>query len=89
MIANITCLHSHEPWLFYLVNAYVGSPWLTGQVLRVDGNRVQRPRGWRAAGEDRRRSGGAVEAEELVTGLPEVYGTAPSGRLPDPAIHGA
>jgi NAD(P)-dependent dehydrogenase (short-subunit alcohol dehydrogenase family) len=74
------------------VVAYLASDaasWLTGQVLRVDGNRVQRLRGWRAAGEYRSRSGGAVEAEELVTGLPEVYGTAPAGRLPDPAIHGA
>ena len=26
LIAEITCLRSHEPWLFYLVNAYVGSP---------------------------------------------------------------
>jgi NAD(P)-dependent dehydrogenase (short-subunit alcohol dehydrogenase family) len=74
------------------VVAYLASDaasWLTGQVLRVDGNRVQRLRGWRAAGEYRGRSGGAVEAEELVTGLPEIYGTAPAGRLPDPAIHGA
>ena len=63
------------------VVAYLASDaasWLTGQVLRVDGSRVQRLRGWRAVGEYRSRSGGAVEAEELVTGLPEVYGTAPA-----------
>jgi hypothetical protein len=65
------------------------SSWLTGQVFRVHGSRVQRLRGWRAAGEYRSRSGGAVEPEELITGLPEVYGTAPAGRLPDPAVHGA
>jgi NAD(P)-dependent dehydrogenase (short-subunit alcohol dehydrogenase family) len=65
------------------------SSWLTGQVFRVHGNRVQRLRGWRAAGEYRSRSGGAVEPEELIAGLPEVYGTAPAGRLPDPVIHGA
>src|ERR1700730_11825577 len=65
------------------------SSWLTGQVFRVHGNRVQRLRGWRSAGEYRSKSGGAVEPEELIGGLPEVYGTAPAGRLPDPAVHGA
>jgi NAD(P)-dependent dehydrogenase (short-subunit alcohol dehydrogenase family) len=65
------------------------SAWLTGQVFRVHGNRVQRLRGWRSAGEYRSKSGGAVQPEELVAGLPEVYGTAPAGRLPDPAVHGA
>ena len=63
--------------------------WLTGQVFRVHGHRVQPLRGWRAAGEYRSKSGGAVEPEELITGLPQVYGTAPAGRLPDPTVHGA
>ena len=63
--------------------------WLTGQVFRVHGNRVQRLRGWRSAGEYRSKSGRAVEPGELIAGLPEVYGTAPAGRLPDPAVHGA
>ena len=63
--------------------------WLTGQVFRVHGHRVQPLRGWRAAGEYRSKSGAAVEPEELITGLPQVYGTAPAGRLPDPAVHGA
>ena len=62
--------------------------WLTGQVFRVHGNRVQRLRGWRSAGEYRSKSGRAVEPGELIAGLPEVYGTAPAGRLPDPAVHG-
>jgi NAD(P)-dependent dehydrogenase (short-subunit alcohol dehydrogenase family) len=62
--------------------------WLTGQVFRVHGNRVQRLRGWRTAGEYRSKSGRAVEPGELIAGLPEVYGTAPAGRLPDPAVHG-
>ncbi len=62
--------------------------WLTGQVFRVDGSRVQRLRGWKAAGEYRSRSGGAVQPGELIAGLPEVYGTAPAGRLPDPLVHG-
>ena len=35
------------------------------------------------------RGAGAVEPGELITGLPEVYGTTPVGRLPDPAAHGA
>ncbi len=65
------------------------SAWLTGQVFRVDGSRVQRLRGWAAAGEYQSRSGGAVEPEELIAGLPLVYGTAPAGRLPDPAWGGA
>jgi NAD(P)-dependent dehydrogenase (short-subunit alcohol dehydrogenase family) len=65
------------------------SSWLTGQVFRVHGNRVQRLRGWRAIGEYRSKSGGAATPEELVTGLPEVYGTAPAGRLPEPTVHGA
>jgi NAD(P)-dependent dehydrogenase (short-subunit alcohol dehydrogenase family) len=65
------------------------SSWLTGQVFRVHGHRVQRLRGWRAAGEYQSKSGGAVEPDELVTGLPEMYGSAPAGRLPDPVLHGA
>ena len=72
--------------------AYLASDaasWLTGQVFRVHGNRVQRLRGWRSAGEYRSQSGRAVEPGELIAGLPQVYGTAPAGRLPDPAVHGA
>jgi NAD(P)-dependent dehydrogenase (short-subunit alcohol dehydrogenase family) len=57
------------------------SAWLTGQVFRVDGGRVQRLRGWTAAGEYQSKSGMAVEPEELITGLPELYGSAPAGRL--------
>jgi NAD(P)-dependent dehydrogenase (short-subunit alcohol dehydrogenase family) len=55
--------------------------WLTGQVLRVDGNRVQRLSGWTAVGEYSSRGGAALEAEELVDGLAEVYGVLPSGRV--------
>ncbi len=43
--------------------------------------------GWKAAGEYGSRSGGAVQPGELIAGLPEMYGTAPAGRLPDSAIH--
>jgi NAD(P)-dependent dehydrogenase (short-subunit alcohol dehydrogenase family) len=55
--------------------------WLTGQVLRIDGNRVQRLQGWTAIGEYASRSGGALEPDELVDGFAEVYGTMPSGRV--------
>jgi NAD(P)-dependent dehydrogenase (short-subunit alcohol dehydrogenase family) len=65
------------------------SSWLTGQVFRVHGHRVQRLRGWRAIVEYPSKSGGAVEPEELIAAMPEMYGTAPAGRLPDPALHGA
>jgi hypothetical protein len=58
----------------------VAAGWLTGQVFRVDGNRVQRLRGWSIAGEYVSSSGAAVTAEELVEGLPEIYGVAPTGR---------
>jgi NAD(P)-dependent dehydrogenase (short-subunit alcohol dehydrogenase family) len=63
--------------------AYLGSEaagWLTGQVFRVDGNRVQRLRGWAVAGEYASASGAAVTAEELVDALPELYAVTPTGR---------
>jgi NAD(P)-dependent dehydrogenase (short-subunit alcohol dehydrogenase family) len=62
------------------------SAWLTGQVFRVDGSRVQRLRGWTVAGEYKSKSGGAAGAEELLAGLPEVYGTRPAGRLVHPGV---
>nr|WP_035927876.1 MULTISPECIES: SDR family NAD(P)-dependent oxidoreductase [Pseudofrankia] len=55
--------------------------WVTGQVFRVDGNRVQRLRGWAVAGEYVGTAGGAVSAQELVDGLPPVLGVAPTGRV--------
>ncbi len=62
--------------------AYLGSDaagWLTGQVFRIDGNRIQRLRGWAIAGEYVSGSG-QVTADELVDGLPALYGVAPTGR---------
>jgi NAD(P)-dependent dehydrogenase (short-subunit alcohol dehydrogenase family) len=55
------------------------SGWLTGQVLRIDGDRVQRMRGWQIVGEHRSASGGAVSAEELLDGLAAVYEVMPPG----------
>jgi NAD(P)-dependent dehydrogenase (short-subunit alcohol dehydrogenase family) len=54
--------------------------WLTGQVLRIDGNRVNRVRGWTIDGSHTSRTGLAVTAEELAEALPELYGAAPTGR---------
>jgi NAD(P)-dependent dehydrogenase (short-subunit alcohol dehydrogenase family) len=58
------------------------SAWLTGQVLRVDGDRVQRLTGWAIEGEYASRAGTAVQAEELVGAMPQLYGAAPTGRPP-------
>jgi NAD(P)-dependent dehydrogenase (short-subunit alcohol dehydrogenase family) len=55
------------------------SGWLTGQVLRIDGDRVQRMRGWQIVGEHRSAKGGAVTAEELLDGLAAVYEVMPPG----------
>jgi NAD(P)-dependent dehydrogenase (short-subunit alcohol dehydrogenase family) len=55
------------------------SGWLTGQVLRNDGDRVQRMRGWQIVGEHRSVAGGAVTAEELLDGLAAVYEVMPPG----------
>lgn len=54
--------------------------WLTGQVLRVDGDRLGRLQGWAIAGIHRSSSGGAVTADELLDAMPQLYGTAPLGR---------
>jgi NAD(P)-dependent dehydrogenase (short-subunit alcohol dehydrogenase family) len=56
------------------------SGWLTGQVLRVDGNRIQRLQGWTAVGEYASRTGGSLEPGELADGLAELYGVLPTGR---------
>lgn len=64
--------------------AYLGSDaagWLTGQVFRVDGNRIQRLRGWSADGEYVSKDGKAVGAEELVDGMAAMYRAMPPGRM--------
>lgn len=57
------------------------SAWLTGQVLRVDGNTIQRLTGWAIEGEYSSSDGRALMAEELVSGVRQMYGAAPLGRV--------
>ncbi len=64
------------------VVVYLGSResgWLTGQVLRIDGDRVQRMRGWQIAGEHASAAGGAVTPDELLDAVPAMYGVIPAG----------
>jgi NAD(P)-dependent dehydrogenase (short-subunit alcohol dehydrogenase family) len=68
-----------SPVVAWLASA--GSGWLTGAVLRVDGNTVQKVRGWEVdprAGY-RSRSGERLEATELDRGMRVALGTLPSG----------
>ncbi|MCZ7527955.1 MAG: SDR family NAD(P)-dependent oxidoreductase [Acidimicrobiia bacterium] len=64
------------------VVAYLASPaskWLTGQVLRIDGNVLQRMQGWTAVGAYSSREGGRLTADELVDGVAALFGTMPVG----------
>ena len=54
--------------------------WLTGQVLRIEGNRLNRLQGWTVAAVHPSRSGQALTYEELVDAVPQLYGAAPVGR---------
>lgn len=56
------------------------SGWLTGQVLRIDGDKLNRMQSWTISATHHSRSGGAVTAEELVEVMPQMYGAAPTGR---------
>lgn len=56
-----------------------GSGWLSGQVLRIDGNAVNRVQGWTIAETYQSRSGEAVTVEELGLGLRRMLGAAPRG----------
>jgi NAD(P)-dependent dehydrogenase (short-subunit alcohol dehydrogenase family) len=68
-----------SPVVAWLASA--GSGWLTGAVLRIDGNTVQKVRGWdvdpRAS--YRSRSGERLEATEMGRGMRLALGTLPSG----------
>ncbi|GAA1853286.1 SDR family NAD(P)-dependent oxidoreductase [Pseudonocardia ailaonensis] len=61
---------------------YLASPaagWLTGQVLRVEGNEVVRMEGWSPGARYRSRDGFVLGPEELAVAVPRLYGTAPHG----------
>jgi NAD(P)-dependent dehydrogenase (short-subunit alcohol dehydrogenase family) len=55
------------------------SGWLTGAVLRVDGNTVRRVKGWSVEGGYTAASQKALTAEELGLGIRRLYGVAPLG----------
>ncbi|MEU1370875.1 SDR family NAD(P)-dependent oxidoreductase [Streptomyces sp. NPDC005803] len=54
--------------------------WVTGQVLRVDGNTLNRMGSWTIAAQHRSSDGCILTADELVTAVPQMYGAAPTGR---------
>jgi NAD(P)-dependent dehydrogenase (short-subunit alcohol dehydrogenase family) len=60
----------------YLSSAQAG--WLTGQVLRIDGDRVQRMQGWQVVGEHVSAAGKGVTAAELVDGMAALYQVMPT-----------
>jgi NAD(P)-dependent dehydrogenase (short-subunit alcohol dehydrogenase family) len=56
------------------------SGWLTGQVLRIDGNSVQRVKTWELTGEQYiARGGERLDAVEIGTAMRLLYGVTPSG----------
>jgi NAD(P)-dependent dehydrogenase (short-subunit alcohol dehydrogenase family) len=61
----------------YLASEDAG--WLTGQVLRVEGNRVVRMTEWAPVGGYTSKTGEAVTADELVDGMARLYGVMPLG----------
>jgi NAD(P)-dependent dehydrogenase (short-subunit alcohol dehydrogenase family) len=67
-----------SPLVAYLASSYSG--WLSGQVLRVEGNTLFRMEGWRKGGGSYRSHGGKrLDADELVAGVKLAYGAFPSG----------
>ena len=67
-----------SPVVAYLASEHSG--WLTGQVLRVEGNVVRRARTWTLdPGEYVASSGARLDAGELVDGIRRLYGTMPAG----------
>ncbi len=53
--------------------------WLSGQVIRVDGNKVQRVTGWAVEGMFESAGHEAIEVGEVGMGLRKLYGTLPAG----------
>jgi NAD(P)-dependent dehydrogenase (short-subunit alcohol dehydrogenase family) len=74
-----------SPVVGYLVSE--DSAWLSGQVLRVEGNTVIRMQGWEQSADRYRAAGGGfLEAEELVVGMRRAYRAFPPG-LVSPVLH--
>jgi len=61
----------------YLASAESG--WLTGQVLRIEGDRVVRMQPWAPERSYPSHSGTALTADELIDGIPLLYGAMPGG----------
>jgi NAD(P)-dependent dehydrogenase (short-subunit alcohol dehydrogenase family) len=55
------------------------SGWVTGQILRVDGNKVMRVSGYTIDGTYESKDGEAVTADELGVGMRKLFGTFPPG----------
>lgn len=55
------------------------SGWLSGSVLRVDGNTVQRVKGWTVEGGYRSATGEELTVDELSIGIRKLFGTIPAG----------
>lgn len=55
------------------------SGWLSGSVLRVDGNTVQRVKGWSVEGGYRSATGEELTVDELSIGIRKLFGTIPVG----------
>jgi NAD(P)-dependent dehydrogenase (short-subunit alcohol dehydrogenase family) len=75
--------HRMDPRNSSPVVAYLASDasgWLTGQVLRIEGNVLRRARTWDLEpGELRSASGERFDADELVDGVRRLYGAMPAG----------
>jgi NAD(P)-dependent dehydrogenase (short-subunit alcohol dehydrogenase family) len=55
------------------------SGWVTGQILRVDGNKVMRVSGYTIDGAYESKGGEAVTTDELGVGMRKLFGTFPPG----------
>ncbi len=55
------------------------SGWLTGSVLRIDGNTISRVTGWAVDAGYTSRSGTALTVDELGLGIRKLFGAAPVG----------
>jgi NAD(P)-dependent dehydrogenase (short-subunit alcohol dehydrogenase family) len=65
------------PVVSYLCSEQSG--WLTGAVLRIDGNRVHRVDNWAVGPFHQSLGGEALEVDELHVGLRRIFGVSPSG----------